>query len=72
LSEKRQNIARFCITREVFGTQIGGIITMPQAQKEISGYTEFPIDQISHEKNKILQNQLFKLLLVYAYFENAN
>jgi hypothetical protein len=30
------------------------------------------INQISHKKNKILQDQLFKQLLAYAYLDNAN
>jgi hypothetical protein len=40
--------------------------------KEISGYTEFLTNQDQHEKNKILQDQLFEQLLSYAYLDNAD
>jgi hypothetical protein len=63
---------RFRVTREVFETQIGGTIAMPQVLKEISGYAEFPTNQDQHEKNKICQDQLFEQLLAYAYLDNAD
>jgi hypothetical protein len=60
------------VTREVFEIQIGQLIAMPQALKEISGYTEFLINQISHEKYKILQGELFEQLMAYSYLDKAD
>jgi hypothetical protein len=49
-----------------------GLIATPQDLMEINGYTEFLINQISHEKNKIIQDQLFEQLLAYTYLNNAD
>ena len=63
---------RFRVTREVFETHIGGPIKMPKLLLEVKGYTEYPMDQDSHDKNKILEDELFERLAAYAYLENAD
>ena len=44
----------------------------PKVLLKVNGYTEYPIDQISNEKNRILEDELFEKLAAYAYLENSN
>jgi hypothetical protein len=45
---------------------------MPKVLLEVNGYTEYPIDQIHHEKNKLFVVDLFEKLAAFAYLENAD
>jgi hypothetical protein len=63
---------RFQVTREVFETHIGGSIRMPKVSLEIKDYTDYPIDQISYKKNKIIEDQIVEKLAAYAYLESAD
>jgi hypothetical protein len=63
---------RFRVTREVFETHIRRSIKMPKVLLKINGCTEYPMDQVSHNKNKILQDELLEKLAAYAYLENAD
>ena len=45
---------------------------MSKTLLEIKGYTEYPMDHISYEKNKLLENQMLEQLAAYTFLENSD
>jgi hypothetical protein len=63
---------RFRVMTEVFLSLMGAPIIPVKMLETIEGYTKVPTDEMEHEKNKILQDQVFEQLLAYIYLESAD
>ena len=63
---------RFKVMSEVLQSVIGTPIILAKLLESTDGYTKMPMDEIEHEKNKILQDQMHEQLLAYIYLENAD
>jgi hypothetical protein len=56
----------------VLESHLGGPIILTKILNAIPGYFKNPSDKIEKQKNKLLENQAFELLLAYTYLKNAD